>query len=130
MKNQVGLISLSLSILISSLILANKLKFKSEQSNIRYRTEQIKIIGDDVSPIPVRVSTNSDDASNNGELQIGRGGRLYVKKTELAKPIVIDGYNIKAKFYFTSKLLAVAYGKDSVDYFSYFNNPAEWGVQK
>jgi hypothetical protein len=126
-KSNLGLIALSISLIIASIVLTeNKVTHRKAQN---YGMDQSKInLSGDIAAyqIPIGINTNSNDVTYYSELKIGDGQQLVVELSNKTRE-TIKGQNIIAKYFHVAKLLVVRYESEEQEMLRYFNSPIAWG---
>ncbi len=119
----IGLIVLSVSIVVSSILLTKNKMIYRETSN--HGLNRIELTGNIVAD-PIRINTNSNNMTYNSELKIAEGEQLFVKLLDGVTE-TISGENVVAKYFHASKLLTVTYKLKEKKMIRYFNSPITWG---
>ena len=123
-KSQLGPIILAVAIILGCVILTEgKITHKAAPESNDYE-KKVKLTGD-VSPVPIRLSTNGNDVTYYSELKIGNGEQLVVRlgNNDLVR---ITGENIVARFHHVARLLSVEYTNDGKKRLKYYNAPMAW----
>jgi hypothetical protein len=132
-KSNFGLIVLSISIVIASLVLSED-KEDTTYQGIKgyYGLDESKInLSGDISgrQIPIGINTNGNDVTYNSKLELGNGQQLVVELSNRTEE-TIKGQNIIATYFHVAKLLVVSYESEEQKMIRYFNSPIAWRNKK
>ena len=129
-KSNIGFIILSVSIVIGCLILTeNKVTYKDTSTPVsNFNESKVRLTGD-ISQLPLKINTNSNDVTYYSEIKVKEGEKLIIQlgNGSLDK---IEGSNIVAQYHHISRLLTVESSLNGEKFIRYYNAPMKWRNEK